>query len=58
MRWPKLFKHFSERQEREDEWRRAHQLQERVALVETDMRAISAYVDELPNLKRHRRSQA
>lgn len=58
MRWKRLFRHFSDRQERKDEWRRAKQLQERVELVETDMRAISTFVDDLPDLKDHRRRQA
>lgn len=40
-----------ERRKRQDEWHRADQYDERVRVVETDMRAITAYVDQTPDLR-------
>ena len=58
MRWSRLFKHFTDRKEREDEWHRARQLTERVRIVETDMRAITTHVENMPDLHQHRRREA
>lgn len=37
--------------DRKDEWHRAMQYDERVRIVETDMRAITTYVERSPNLR-------
>lgn len=57
MRLTHLFRHFKDREEREREWRRAGQLDERVRLVETDMKAITAYVEDMPDLGERKRRQ-
>jgi hypothetical protein len=46
-----IYRRRDETQERREEWARAHQYDERVRIVETDMKAITAFVGNLPSLR-------